>query len=110
MSLYVNFLHAKSISDTIYLPEVKLVESKIKTHLLGSYYNILNTNIIGNSNIGTFADYLCSNSSFYIKQYGALATPTFRGTSSSHTLILWNGIPINSSANGIIDFSSILYT
>ena len=107
MSLYVNFLHAKSISDTIYLPEVKLVESKIKTHLLGSYYNILNTNIIGNSNIGTFGDYLSSNSSFYIKQYGALATPTFRGTSSSHTLILWNGIPINSTANGIIDFSSI---
>ena len=32
---------------------------------------------------------------------------TFRGTSSSHTSVLWNGIPINSIANGLADLSSI---
>ena len=53
------------------------------------------------------ANIISSSSSVYIKQYGALATPTFRGSSSSHTLVLWNGMPINSIANGLADLSGI---
>ena len=59
----------------------------------------------GNSN--NLAGLVSRLSSLYIKSYGALATPSFRGTTSSHTLVLWNGIPINSNANGLADFSSI---
>ena len=43
------------------------------------------------------------NTTIYVKSYGFLNTPSFRGTSILHTLISWNGIPINSSASGLTD-------
>ena len=107
ITINVQSINAQNSIDTIFLPEITLIESKIKSHSIGSNYDIINTKIIGKSCTNTLSEYLSSNSSFYIKQYGALATPTFRGTSSSHSLILWNGIPINSIANGILDFSTI---
>tara|TARA_B110000196_G_C21138480_1_gene662498 strand:- start:635 stop:2512 length:1878 start_codon:yes stop_codon:yes gene_type:complete len=107
ISIYVKDLHGQNRIDTIYLPEVELTESRIKTHSIGSNYDVIKPFIIGGSYSRSFADFLSSNTSFYIKKYGALATPTFRGTSSSHTLMLWNGVPLNSITNGILDFSTM---
>jgi len=98
-------LQGQMAMDTISLPEVKLVESRVKIHSIGSNIDIIDAELLGFSNSNKLADYLSVNTSFYIKQYGALATPTFRGTSSSHTLLLWNGVPINSIANGLSDLS-----
>lgn len=39
---------------------------------------------------------------------GQLTTVAFRGTSSQHTALLWNGININSPGLGITDFSTVL--
>ena len=86
--------------DTIRLPEVKLEHNRLQTHSIGTHLVILTPEIIGESSSQKLSDCLVNHSSVYIKQYGALATPTFRGTSSSHTLVLWNGIPLNSIANG----------
>ena len=36
---------------------------------------------------------------------GGVATSSFRGTSSSHTQVNWNGITINPASNGSFDFS-----
>ncbi|MBI5539263.1 MAG: TonB-dependent receptor [Bacteroidia bacterium] len=38
---------------------------------------------------------------------GSLATVSFRGTDASHTKFDWNGMPVNSSMNGQVDFSLI---
>ena len=38
---------------------------------------------------------------------GAMATVSFRGTSSNHTQVLWNGISINSPQLGSFDFSQV---
>ena len=57
----------------------------------------------------SFADILSYNSSVFVKQYGR-ATPStvsFRGTSASHTQVLWNGMKINSPMLGMTDFSMI---
>src|SRR5690606_11557352 len=52
-------------------------------------------------------DILQSNTGIFIKSYGqgGLATASFRGTAASHTKVLWNDMPLNSSMNGLIDFS-----
>lgn len=52
---------------------------------------------------------LAENTSVYINSHGrgALATASFRGTAASHTLMNWNGIPINSPMMGMVDFSLI---
>ena len=45
--------------------------------------------------------------SIYFKNYGSqqLSTISLRGTSSSHTNVIWNGIPVNSPTLGQTDFS-----
>jgi iron complex outermembrane receptor protein len=103
----VNTSQAQMAMDTIRLPEVKLIESKIATHDVGTNIDVIKTNSLFEGSSINLANLISSSSSIYIKKYGALATPTFRGTSSSHTLVLWNGIPINSVANGLADLSAI---
>ena len=99
--------HSQSLIDTILLPEVTFFESKISTHSIGSSVQTITSQNMCEGNSNNLAGLVSRLSSLYIKSYGALATPSFRGTTSSHTLVLWNGIPINSNANGLADFSSI---
>ena len=100
-------LYSQITNDTILLPEVILEESKIKNFTTGVNYEIFNPLLVGLAPSTSLSEYLTTYSNIYIKEYGALATPAFRGTSSSHTNVLWNGIPINSLANGLVDLSSI---
>lgn len=52
---------------------------------------------------------LARHSPVFIKSYGQgmLATSSFRGTASSHTQVMWNGMTINSPMLGQVDFSSL---
>ncbi|WBX72751.1 TonB-dependent receptor [Tenacibaculum pacificus] len=49
------------------------------------------------------------NSPIAFRDYGngGVSTARFRGTSASNTLVLWNGIPINSIGSGQTDFNSL---
>ena len=105
--ILVSDLQGQMLMDTIRLPEVKLTESRLYDHSIGTQMEIIKPAIIGEGSSSDLSSVISSSSSVYVKQYGALATPSFRGTSSSHTLVLWNGIPLNSIANGLSDFSSI---
>lgn len=57
----------------------------------------------------SMADVLTYNSSVFVKSYGraTLSTVAFRGTSPSHTQVLWNGMKLNSPMLGMTDFSMI---
>ncbi len=96
-----------SIPDTVNLNEVSVISPKSINFSSGSNVKKIDLIKIKISQTEKIADLLSSNSSVYIKQYGALATATIRGTSSSHTAVNWNGIPINSIANGLSDLSNI---
>ena len=96
-----------SITDTVNLNEVSVISPKSITFSNGSNVKKIDPFKIKISQTEKIADLLSSNSSIYIKQYGALATATIRGTSSSHTAVNWNGYPINSIANGLSDLSNI---
>ena len=104
---FVSILQGQTAMDTIQLPEVRLIETRLIAHSIGTQMDIIRTEAQGEGSSCNLASIISSSSSLYIKQYGALATPSFRGTSSSHTLVLWNGVPLNSIANGLSDFSSI---
>ena len=96
-----------SIADTVNLNEVSVISPKSIIFSNGSNVKKIDPFKIKISQTEKIADLLSSNSSIYIKQYGALATATIRGTSSSHTAVNWNGYPINSIANGLSDLSNI---
>ena len=88
-------------TNSLLLPPVQVEDSKLHTHSIAT--NIDSINVSSYTKSQTLSDLIERNSAIYVKKYGALSTPTFRGTSSSHTLVLWNGVPINSIANGLID-------
>jgi len=49
------------------------------------------------------------NSPIAFRDYGngGISTARFRGTSPTNTSVLWNGIPINNSGNGLTDFNAL---
>ena len=57
----------------------------------------------------SMGDILSQHSSLFVKSYGRAteATAEFRGTSPSHTQVMWNGLKINSPMLGTFDFSTI---
>jgi iron complex outermembrane receptor protein len=60
-----------------------------------------------NNEGGSLDELLGQRAALYFKTYGnqQLATISFRGTSASHTNVLWHGIPVNSPTLGQTDFS-----
>jgi iron complex outermembrane receptor protein len=55
------------------------------------------------------ASLLHSSGMLYVKRYGnhGLASVSVRGLTGSHTLVTWNGMPLNSPGNGYSDFAVI---
>ncbi len=70
--------------------------------------NLSETLLKGNQT-KSLSELLSDNTMVYIKSLGqgALATSSFRGTSSGHTQVNWNGININPAMSGSFDFSQI---
>lgn len=57
----------------------------------------------------SFTDVLNFNSLLYFKEngYGMLSSPSFRGTTASQTVVIWNGININSQLTGQTNFNNL---
>jgi iron complex outermembrane receptor protein len=57
----------------------------------------------------SLSDFLQFQAPIALKSYGSgqLTTISFRGTSASHTAVLWNGLNINSPTVGLSDLSTI---
>ena len=73
------------------LKEIELFESKELKHSIGIRYDVLERNSSNFSYSNSFDKILDENTTIYVKSYGALNTPSFRGTSASHTYIMeWN--------------------
>ena len=69
----------------------------------------LDTVVLRENISNSLADILSQKTPIFIKSYGrgTVSTASFRGTSPSHTQVLWNGIKINSPMLGMTDFSLI---
>ena len=90
------------------LKEVLVSDKNLKKYSASQSVIKLNDSII-NKNESLLTDLLNFNSTLYFKEYGRgmLSTVSFRGTSSSQTAVIWNGININSQMNGSTDFNTI---
>lgn len=93
----------------IKLDSVAIVQNRLKEYAVGSKVIKIDSNQLKryqNQNLSTL---LANESSINIKSYGqgSLASTSFRGGSSNHTAVLWNGFNLNSSMNGMIDLSLV---
>ena len=88
--------------DTLKLDEVEVYGSSISKYSSGARVIKLS-----NNHTGTLNQQIGDELPVYFKTYGSgqLSTVAFRGTSASHTAVLWNGIPVNSPTLGQTDFS-----
>ena len=58
-------------------------------------------------NGSTFSNLLEQNSIAALRLRAGVSTASFRGLLSSHTQLLWNGIPLQSPSLGVVDLSTI---
>lgn len=92
------------------LDELIIEHQKISNQSKSQRTIIFNDSII-NQSVGTFTDFLQKNTNIYFKEegYGMVSSPSFRGTTSQQTSVLWNGIKINSPFLGQSDFNSTAF-
>jgi len=114
--LYIVFLFSMPLygqmsfeADTIKINEVVVGRNIINGESAGYNKTLIDSSIMVNYSNRAIADILSENTGIFIKSYGmgGTATPSFRGTDASHTLVDWNGININSPMLGQTDLSLI---
>lgn len=100
---YCQITNSQSISDTIKISEVSIVEKRSFNLQKFDSISQLNTIVAGIDNI---VKYLPNIS---VRNYGngLISTFSVRGTNASHNQIIWNGIVLNSSLNSSVDLSNI---
>lgn len=98
-----------SLSDTvIHLQQVNvLADKKQNDNNIGARTSSINSSVLQSTQTQTLGELLSENSLIYVKSLGqgGLSTSSFRGTSSNHTQVNWNGININPVMGGSFNFS-----
>ena len=96
-------------SDTLDLAVVEIHAPAIRSQNLGSPNQRWDKATLQQLPVHSLADLLQWETGTFIKSYGlgSLATSSIRGAGASHSLILWNGIPITSPMLGQLDLSLI---
>lgn len=98
-----------SAQDTISLQHVVLSDTYLHTHRQTQAKVVINDSILEKYPT-TLTSLLSFESPIYFKENGRgmVSSPSFRGTTASQTAVIWNGININSSINGQLDFNTQL--
>lgn len=105
--LSMSYLVDAQIDTFAQLPVYELTASPLRTQSIGGHTQIWTTEQLQQSAANTVAELLQQEGNVYIKNYGAgsLATSSIRGGSAGQTLVLWNGLPIQSPMLGLLDLS-----
>lgn len=96
--------------DTITLKTVEVTAERDRVEAIKPLVSKkLDTIILKAKSTATLSDLLIQHSPVFIKTYGpgGVSTASFRGTTASHTLVLWNGFQLNAPTLGQVDFSTI---
>ena len=107
LGLWCFQLHAQ---DTIMLHSVEVTAEKNDIEVLKPLVaKKLDTLVLQSKSTSSLSDLLIQHSPVFIKTYGpgGTSTASFRGTTASHTLVLWNGFQLNAPNLGQVDFSTI---
>ncbi|MFC5268991.1 TonB-dependent receptor [Adhaeribacter terreus] len=91
------------------LHEVEIIARKPETFAAGSRQTSIDSTFLKNNRSASLAEILQNATPVYVKTYGQgmLSSLAFRGTSASHTAVLWNGFNISLPTVGQLDFSLI---
>ena len=108
--LFLVVSYAAMAQDTIVLQTVEVNADAIRRNQAEqAMERKMDTALLKRLNTITMSQLLIQHSPVFIKTFGpgGLATASFRGTTASHTLVLWNGFQLNAPTLGQVDFSTI---
>ena len=103
-------LTAFSQNDTIMLENIEISAAYINNKVQQkTMERKIDTAIMKRLKTVSLSQLLIQHSPVFIKTNGpgGTASASFRGTTASHTLVLWNGFQLNSPTLGEVDFSMI---
>ncbi len=91
------------------LHEVIVEQSRLGNYVISKYTLHVDSMTRALASSGSLADMLRKYGYGHVRGYGpgGLASASFRGTGSSHTSVLWNGINLLSPLNGQLDLSLV---
>ncbi|MCX8490992.1 MAG: TonB-dependent receptor [Cyclobacteriaceae bacterium] len=101
---------AQQKSDSVtQLQEVVIEQSRLGSYAISNYTLRVDSLTNQLSSAGSLADLLRKHGFGHLRSYGpgGLASASFRGTGSSHTAVLWNGINLLSPLSGQLDLSQV---
>jgi vitamin B12 transporter len=105
---------AQSAKDSVrMLQEVVVEQSRLGDYAASRYTLRADSLVRSQASSGSLADMLRKFGFGHVRSYGpggAASFASFRGTGSSHTAILWNGINLVSPLSGIADLSLVPVT
>ena len=104
-------LQAQAAPDTtVALPEVEVEADRAGGQTAEGRLTVLGPEAIEATAAQTVADVLEARTGLFVKRYGGgLATLSLRGTSSTHTLLLLDGLRIADPQSGQVDLSLLLW-
>ncbi|MEM6316817.1 MAG: TonB-dependent receptor plug domain-containing protein [Bacteroidota bacterium] len=92
---------------TLSIPSVEIKSTKVRNQSVGGNTQAWTPAQLDRLPANNLAELLAHQTGTYIKSYGlgSLATSSVRGASAGHTLVLWNGLPIQSPMLGQLDLA-----
>lgn len=96
--------------DTVTLNSVNITASKVASETVKPLVTRkMDSLVLEAKSTANLSELLIQHSPVFIKTYGpgGVSTASFRGTTASHTLVLWNGFQLNAPTLGQVDFSTI---
>ena len=89
------------------LPTISVLGTRNTDFAAGSRVISIDTKLLKANATANLADIISLYTPAYIRNYGSgmLATVAFRGTSSNHSAVLWNGFNISLPTLGMSDFN-----
>lgn len=100
--------NAQSSTDSAHvLNTVTVTQSRLNDYVIAAFKLPIDSSMLSLASNGSVTDLLRKQGIGHLRSYGAggLATASFRGTGSSHTAVLWNGINLIGPLNGQLDLS-----
>jgi vitamin B12 transporter len=100
---------AQSEEEAVELPAIEITGLLHAPYTAGLKRHSLDSLSLQLQRGQSLASLLQERTPIYLREYGhgQLSTISFRGTGSSHTAVLWNGLNLNSPTLGQTDFSQI---
>ena len=92
---------------TLHVPEINVTAERVRTQVIGGTTTTWDAEEIDAISANNVGELLQKDGGVFIKSYGmgSLATSSIRGGNANQTLVLWNGLPIQSPMLGLLDLS-----